>query len=157
LSVREDDRRQAEVGFTFPRIYQGKGLAGEAATAVLDYAFKSMELRRVIAITDGESERSIALLERLGMRREGHFVENIWFKGRWGSEYLYAVLREKWLGRRALYTDFGPKRNSVCPFGAPLTRIVISCSPPASPTCEIKCNSMSVPFSTVAPLTVRRL
>ena len=102
LSVREEDHRQAEVGFTFSRIYQGKGLASEAATAVLDYAFKSMELHRVIAITDCENERSIALLERLRMRREGHFVENIWFKGRWGSEYLYAVLRGEWLGRRAL-------------------------------------------------------
>jgi RimJ/RimL family protein N-acetyltransferase len=67
---------------------------------VLDYAFEKLNLHRVIAITDCENERSIALLERLNMRREGHFIENIWFKGRWGSEYLYAVLREEWLARR---------------------------------------------------------
>jgi RimJ/RimL family protein N-acetyltransferase len=102
LIVREEDHRQAEFGFTFSRTYQGKGLAREAATAVLDYVFEAMGLHRVIAITDCENERSVALLERLGMRREGHFVENIWFKGRWGSEYLYAVLREEWLARRAL-------------------------------------------------------
>jgi ribosomal-protein-alanine N-acetyltransferase len=39
-------------------------------------------------------------MERLGMRREAHFVENLWFKGRWSSEYWYAILRSEWLARR---------------------------------------------------------
>ncbi|HWS86397.1 MAG TPA: GNAT family protein [Pyrinomonadaceae bacterium] len=96
LSVKADDPRQAEIGFTFARGQQGRGLAREAAEAVLDYAFGVLGLHRVVAVTDCENARSAALLERLGMRREGHFVENIWFKGAWGSEYLYAVLRREW-------------------------------------------------------------
>lgn len=100
LSVKADDQRQAELGFTFAREQQGRGLAREAAEAVLDYAFGALGLHRVTAITDCENERSAALLGRLGMRREGHFVENIWFKDAWGSEYLYAVLRREWLARR---------------------------------------------------------
>lgn len=36
------------------------------------------------------------------MRREGHFVENVWFKGAWGSEYLYALLQTDWHARRAV-------------------------------------------------------
>lgn len=102
LSVKADDHRQAEIGFTFARAHQGRGLAREAAESVLDYAFGVLGLHRVVAITDCENERSVALLGRLGMRREGHFVENIWFKGAWGSEYLYALLREEWLARRAV-------------------------------------------------------
>ena len=100
LSVKESDRRQAEIGFTFAREYQGRGLAREAAEAVLDYAFNELGMHRVVAVTDCENERSVALLGRLGMRREAHFVENVWFKGAWGSEYLYALLREEWLSRR---------------------------------------------------------
>ena len=100
LSVKEADQRQAEMGFTFAREYQGRGLAREAAEAVLDYAFTELGMHRVVAVTDCENERSVALLGRLGMRREGHFVENIWFKGAWGSEYLYALLRHEWLSRR---------------------------------------------------------
>ena len=96
LSVKEDDPRQAEIGFTFARAHQGRGLAREAAEAVLGYAFGALGLHRVVAVADCENERSVALLEWLGMRREGHFVENIWFKGAWGSEYLYAVLRREW-------------------------------------------------------------
>lgn len=103
LSVKADEPRQAEVGFTFARGHQGRGLAREAAEGVLDYAFGVLGLHRVVAVTDCENVRSVALLERLGMRREGHFVENIWFKGAWGSEYQYAVLRREWLlSRRAV-------------------------------------------------------
>ena len=101
LGVKESDHRQAEIGFTFAREYQGRGLAREAAEAVLDYAFNELSMHRVAAVTDCENERSAALLERLGMRREGRLVENIWFKGAWGSEYLYALLRKEWLSRRA--------------------------------------------------------
>jgi RimJ/RimL family protein N-acetyltransferase len=102
LSVREADPRQAEIGFTFAREHQGRGLAGEAAARVLEYAFEVLGLHRVVAVADCENGRSVALLERLGMRREGHFVENIWFKGAWGSEYLYAMLRSEWASRRAV-------------------------------------------------------
>jgi RimJ/RimL family protein N-acetyltransferase len=94
------DDRQAEMGFTMARSFHGKGLAFEAASSVLDYVFTNLKLHRVIAITDCENERSFALLNRLGMRREGHFIENIWFKGKWGSEYSYAILREEWMKKR---------------------------------------------------------
>lgn len=79
LSVKADDHRQAEIGFTFARGHQGRGLAREAAESVLGYAFGVLGLHRVAAVTDCENERSVALLGRLGMRREGPFVENIWF------------------------------------------------------------------------------
>jgi RimJ/RimL family protein N-acetyltransferase len=102
LSVKKDDHRQAEIGFTFARGHQGRGLAREAAESVLDYAFGVLGLHRVVAIADCDNERSVALLGRLGMRREGHFVENIWFKGAWGSEYLYALLQKEWRARRGV-------------------------------------------------------
>lgn len=100
LSVREENHSQAEIGFTLAREYHGQGLAFEAAAAVLDYAFTGLRLHRVIAITDCENQRSVALLTRLGMRREGHFIKNIWFKGKWGDEFLYALLEEEWLRKR---------------------------------------------------------
>jgi RimJ/RimL family protein N-acetyltransferase len=34
--------------------------------------------------------------ERVGMRREAHFREHVRFKGRWASEYVYALLRHEW-------------------------------------------------------------
>lgn len=90
------DHRQAEIGFTLSREYQGYGYATEAVSCFLNFAFHTFDLHRVIAITDCENTASIALLERLSMRREGHFIQNVWFKGKWGDEYLYAILKEEW-------------------------------------------------------------
>jgi RimJ/RimL family protein N-acetyltransferase len=50
----------------------------------------------VVAITDAENLAAARLLERLELRREGTFVENIWFKGAWGSEFSYAMLHREW-------------------------------------------------------------
>jgi len=97
LTVQEKDAQQAEIGFTLAREFHGQGLAAEGAARVLDYAFTELKLHRVFAITDCENDSSVALLGRLGMRREGHFIQNIWFKGKWGDEYSYAILREEWL------------------------------------------------------------
>jgi RimJ/RimL family protein N-acetyltransferase len=101
LRVDEHEPYRAEVGFTLAREYQGSGYASEAVARVLDYAFGVLGLHRIIAIADCKNVPSVALLERLGMRREGYFVENSWFKGRWSDEYLYAVLRHEWLSKRS--------------------------------------------------------
>lgn len=99
LRVNTDDSRQAEIGFTLASEYQGHGFATEAVSSVLAYAFRTFALHRVIAVTDAKNAASVALLERIGMRREGHFLKNVWFKGGWGDEYLYAILKDEWLRR----------------------------------------------------------
>jgi len=96
FKIEEHDARQAEIGFTLARAYQGRGFATEAVSRFLTYAFPTFHLHRVVAIADCENAASVALLERLGMRREGHFRQNVWFKGWWGDEYLYAILGEEW-------------------------------------------------------------
>jgi len=102
LVVLVQDARQAQLGITLARQHQGQGLAAEAVNAVLDYAFINLDLHRVIATVDVENARSAALMERVGLRREGHFIKNAWFKGHWSDEYLYAVLQAEWLPRRGL-------------------------------------------------------
>ena len=95
----ETDGKQAELGYTFAREHWGEGYASEAVSGLLNYAFRDLGLHRVYAITDQENRSSAALLERLSLRREGAFVQNAWFKGRWSSEYLYATLREEWIAQ----------------------------------------------------------
>lgn len=97
--VLANDPQQAELGYTLASDAQRRGYATEAMTAWLSYAFRAFGLHRVTASLDVENQRSAALLERLGFRREGHFVQGSWFKGKWCDEYLYAVLREEWFAR----------------------------------------------------------
>jgi RimJ/RimL family protein N-acetyltransferase len=97
LRVYEHEPYRAEIGFTLAREHQGRGFASEAVSLLLDYAFGTLGLHRVVAIADCRNAPSVALLERVGMRREGHFLENVWFKRGWADEYLYAVLKDEWL------------------------------------------------------------
>ena len=114
LVVLVQDARQAQLGITLARPHQGQGLATEAVNAVLDYAFINLDLHRVIATVDVENARSAALMERVGLRREGHFIKNAWFKGHWSDEYLYAVLQAEWLPRRGLPAGL-PQRTPTRP------------------------------------------
>jgi RimJ/RimL family protein N-acetyltransferase len=100
LRVDEHEPYRAEIGFTLAREHQGRGFASEAVSRLLEYAFDTLGLHRVVAIADCRNAPSVALLERVGMRREGHFLENLWFKGGWADEYLYAVLKEEWFRER---------------------------------------------------------
>ena len=93
------EHRGGEIGYVLNPEFSGHGYATEAVRRLLSLAFDDLGLHRVYAITDQENEPSVALLERLGMRREGDFTQNAWFKGRWSSEYSYAVLAEEWLRR----------------------------------------------------------
>jgi RimJ/RimL family protein N-acetyltransferase len=100
LFTHHDDRQQADIGYTLAREFQGQGYATEAVSRILDFAFGELTMHRIVAMVDCENRASVALLERLGMRREAHFIQNFWFKGRWGDEYWYAMLGDEWLGKK---------------------------------------------------------
>lgn len=100
LLVRADDTRQAEIGYTFARQYQGQGYATEAVGRLLEYVYNTLNIHRVIAQVDCRNERSVALLERVGFRCEGQFRQSFWLKGQWIDEYLYALLASEWQARK---------------------------------------------------------
>ena len=66
----------------YPR-YWGKGLIHEAATAVLAHVFNHCEIGRVIAATDTPNQRSVSVMQRLGMsfseRREWHGLDTVFY------------------------------------------------------------------------------
>ncbi len=84
--------RQAEIGWSLHPDSMGKGYVTEAAGALLQLGFGHFGFHRVFARIDTENTASIKVAERLGMRREAHLIENDMFNGRWGSEYVYAML-----------------------------------------------------------------
>lgn len=98
VAVRVDghDPRQAEVGFTLAADVQGRGFATEALRAVISLLFTEHGMHRITAVCDTRNDRSVALLERVGMRREAHHRRSAWWKGEWTDEYVYALLAEEW-------------------------------------------------------------
>jgi len=89
-----------EIGVTLATAHQRRGYASEAIECLLGYIFGSLGKHRVAAVTDAENRAAAALLRGLGFRQEAHFVEHLWFKGQWGSEFVFALLRREWEQRR---------------------------------------------------------
>ena len=88
--------RQAEIGWAFNPDFHGRGLATEAAWELLTMAFAELRMHRVWAQLDPRNVASARLCERLGMRQEAHFRQDIWFKGEWGDTSIYALLADEW-------------------------------------------------------------
>lgn len=69
--IKRDGLDDIDIGFAVLARFEGQGLAREAAAATLEYSRETLGLKRVVAITSIDNERSARLLERLGMRFEG--------------------------------------------------------------------------------------
>ena len=96
LHLYAHEPRVAEVGITLAPRWQGQGLAHEALRELLRFCFEALGLHRVVALVDPRNQPCVALLERAGLRREGHFWQNGWYKGEWCDEYQYALLASEW-------------------------------------------------------------
>ena len=98
----EQDFNTWELGYVFNYNYQGMGYATESVREVIREAFENHAARRIVAMCNPENAASWKLLERLGMRREGHLIKNIYFKTDetgmpiWQDTYEYALLEEEW-------------------------------------------------------------
>jgi RimJ/RimL family protein N-acetyltransferase len=100
LVWRSAEHMTGEIGYVFNPDVAGQGFATEAADALLALAFEELRLHRVIGRCDARNVRSARVLERLGMRREAHFVQNEMIKGEWTDELVYALLAHEWRAAR---------------------------------------------------------
>jgi len=86
-----------EIGYSIARVSWGRGLATEAARAVITQAFEVYpQLSRVRAMADVRNVRSHRVLEKLGMVREGLLRQNRLVRGELLDEVWYGVLRAEW-------------------------------------------------------------
>ncbi|MBB5808253.1 aminoglycoside 6'-N-acetyltransferase [Saccharothrix ecbatanensis] len=91
-----ENRMQADIGYTLATAHQGRGYAAEAVRRVLAHLFEERGLHRVAAECDARNERSARLLARLGFRQEGHRVRSTWAKGEWTDDLLFGLLATEW-------------------------------------------------------------
>ena len=70
---------------------------------------------RVYASVDPRNKPSMALLERVGMRKEAYLRQSLFWKGEWVDDVIYALLRSEWprppLQRRAFPANGRPRET----------------------------------------------
>jgi RimJ/RimL family protein N-acetyltransferase len=97
--IKDDDVHQAVIGFSIASAYWKNGYATEALAALLDYLFEDIDLHRVTADCDTENISSWKTMEKLGFRREAHFVESLLIGKEYTNEYYYGLLQREWRAR----------------------------------------------------------
>jgi len=96
ISIDSKLHSRAEIGWVINPAFKGHGYALEATRAVIGAAFKELGFRRVTAYIDQRNLASIKLARSLGMRLEGSFLEDEYFKQEWTSAHLFAILASEW-------------------------------------------------------------
>lgn len=92
LWLTDVEHRQAEIGWVRDPQCAGLGYLDEAASELLRLAFGPLRVHRVAAQMDARNTASAALAERLGFRREGHLVQDLFSKGEYTDTFIYGML-----------------------------------------------------------------
>jgi RimJ/RimL family protein N-acetyltransferase len=90
------DCRTAEIGYTLARDAWGHGYASEAATALVEYLFETLGVTRVEGMLHPDNRASAMVLERVGMRFEGHTRSSFWVGDENSDDWLYGMVRSDW-------------------------------------------------------------
>ena len=68
--------------------------------ALVDHGFGPLGLHRLYVDCDPANVASARVAEKLGMRREAHFLEYARIKGGWADTLIYAMLDREWKARK---------------------------------------------------------
>ncbi len=88
-----------EIDYSIAREHWGQGLATEAASALIDWAFPAYDLQKIFARTVVSDRRSVRVMEKLGMSREGLLRSHRVVRGERQDEVIYGLLRREWEAR----------------------------------------------------------
>jgi len=112
VALRDIDREhaQAELSFWIGRAYWGRGLATEAASAALRFAFEELQLNRVTAYHMVRNAASRRVLARLGFQGEGLLRQRVRKWGVFEDVLAYALLRTEYITARDSPLKGGPPR-----------------------------------------------
>lgn len=88
--------RRGEIGYVLRRDQWGRGYGTEAASLLLRLGFAELKLHRIYATCAPDNAASRRVLEKVGMRLEGHLRHHFLVRGRWRDALLYAILEDEW-------------------------------------------------------------
>jgi RimJ/RimL family protein N-acetyltransferase len=100
LELDRDEPRGAGFSYVLHRGYLGQGYTAEVMRTLLDFSFDHLTLNRIHDACDVRNLASAHVMEKLGLRREGHVRERLWSNGGVHDEYQYAILAREWTCQR---------------------------------------------------------
>lgn len=97
--------RSAEIGYTLGSEHWRKGYATEATSAFVDWLFDGLGVTRVHGLLHPDNVASAQVLERVGMRFEGHTRLSFWLGDDVSDDYIYGMTPSDWQEWKERSTD----------------------------------------------------
>jgi RimJ/RimL family protein N-acetyltransferase len=92
----DSENKQVEIGCTLNKNFQKQGYATESVIRVIEFLFEELNKHRIISSIDPDNKDSNRLMERIGFRKEAHFVESLFINGKWVDDLIYALIEKDW-------------------------------------------------------------
>jgi RimJ/RimL family protein N-acetyltransferase len=99
LYLASEESHQAMLGYAYGRPAWGQGYATEAALAMMELGFDVLGLQRIWASCDPDNHGSAHVLEKVGMKLEGHFRESCVIRGSLRDQLYWGILEREWAER----------------------------------------------------------
>lgn len=84
---------RAEIGGELSVDYWGKNVALEAVEAIIRFGFETMNLHTIEAKVSPGNRGAIFLMEKIGFKKEAHYVDRIYFNGSFSDMAVYTLIR----------------------------------------------------------------
>jgi RimJ/RimL family protein N-acetyltransferase len=95
----DDENKVCEVGYAIGQKYWRRGFTSMAASLVIDYAIKELDINRIEIRVDCENENSCKFIENLGAVQEGVIRQALYHDGGYHDLIMFSILRDEYLAR----------------------------------------------------------
>jgi len=95
----DKQNKQVEIGCTLNKNFHYNGYATEAIRRIIVFLFIELQKHRITTSIAPGNKSSIRLVERIGFRKEAHFVESLFVNGIWVDDLIYALTEKDWKNR----------------------------------------------------------
>jgi [ribosomal protein S5]-alanine N-acetyltransferase len=99
LALIDWHEQRASFGIALARGNWGQGIATMAGALMLEHAFETLKLERIVAEVHSSNERSLRLMSRLGFVREGILRQHETYRGQKQDVILFGLLRNEYQAR----------------------------------------------------------
>ncbi len=94
ISLTHDKFKIGEIFYKLLPAYWGKGYATEVSKKIIEIGFDTFKLHRIQAGCAPENVKSIKVLEKSGMTREGRYRKILPIRGKWVDSYMYSIIED---------------------------------------------------------------
>jgi ribosomal-protein-alanine N-acetyltransferase len=99
IHVSHPANQEGWIGYCLNRQFWGRGIASEAADALISFGFSALQLKRIYATVDPQNAASAGVLSKARMSYEGRLRSHKNVRGNRRDTDMYAIIESDWLSK----------------------------------------------------------